>query len=114
MILKGDFNMFSKNKAFGGSVISKNIVFGKGRLKWCVREKPLNTVDNGWRFFSNIDTEEFLSDYNNMQIMSWDDIVDIEPAILAIWDFPVGSDLVLTNNGNEKIFYDTNTGERVV
>jgi hypothetical protein len=51
----------------GGSVVSKNILNGKGKLKWCIREKPLNDFDNGWRFLSDIDTDEFLSNPNNRQ-----------------------------------------------
>ena len=35
----------------GGSIVSKNILSHKGKLKWCVREESVNDVDNGWRFF---------------------------------------------------------------
>lgn len=45
----------------GGSIVSKNILSHKGKLRWCVREESVNDVDNGWRFFSDIDTEEYLS-----------------------------------------------------
>ena len=41
----------------GGSIVSKNILSHKGKLRWCVREESVNDVDNGWRFFSDIDTE---------------------------------------------------------
>lgn len=35
----------------GGSIVSKNILSHKGKLRWCVREESVNDVDNGWRFF---------------------------------------------------------------
>ena len=50
----------------GGSIVSKNILSHKGKLRWCVREESVNDVDNGWRFFSDIDTEEYLSKADNM------------------------------------------------
>ena len=46
----------------GGSVVSKNILEKRGRLKWCFREESVNNIDNGWRFLSEIDTDEFLAD----------------------------------------------------
>ena len=49
----------------GGSIVSKNILSHKGKLRWCVREESVNDVDNGWRFFSDIDTEEYLSKADN-------------------------------------------------
>ena len=52
----------------GGSVVSKNILSHKGILKWCVREESVNDIDNGWRFFADIDTEEYLSKADNMCI----------------------------------------------
>lgn len=48
---------FIKNP--GGCVVSNNIINKKGVLKWCVRDESLNPVDNGWRFLSDIDTEDF-------------------------------------------------------
>lgn len=30
----------------GGSIISKNILSHKGKLRWCVREESANDVDN--------------------------------------------------------------------
>ncbi len=98
----------------GGSVVSENIINGKGRLKWCVREESVNPADNGWRFFSDIDTSEFLSSVGNMQVIDWDSMVRIEPAVLAILDLPIGSDLVFIEDNGKKHFYDANSGKTVV
>ena len=46
-----------RSVGLGGSIVSKNILQGKGRLKWCIREKSVNKLDNGWRFLSDIDTD---------------------------------------------------------
>ena len=63
MNLKKDWrkNMHSTMN-LGGCVVSKNILEKRGRLKWCFREESVNNIDNGWRFLSEIDTDEFLAD----------------------------------------------------
>ena len=70
----------------GGSVVSKNILEKRGRVKWCFREESVNNIDNGWRFLSEIDTDEFLADSKNMVICDWGTIFEIEPAIAPIFD----------------------------
>ena len=44
----------------GGSIVSKNILSHKGKLRWCVREESVNDVDNGWRFFHDVTHELYL------------------------------------------------------
>lgn len=97
----------------GGCVISNNIINGKGILKWCVKDTPIDNVDTGWRFFSDIDTEEYLNNSSNMSAYSFDKLVDIEPAILFIYDMPIGTDLILITEDNNKIFIDNKTGEKI-
>lgn len=97
-------------KDAGGCVLSKNILSGKGKLKWCVREMPINNIDNGWRFFSDIDSEEYLSDASNMTICDFNTVVNIEPAILLIYSLPIGADIELKENDGKKVFVDNNTG----
>lgn len=55
----------------GGCVVSKNIINGNGKLKWCIKEPSVNEIDNGWRFLSDIDTGEFLTDASNMVVCDW-------------------------------------------
>ena len=35
-----------KSMNMGGSVVSRNILEGKGKLKWCFRENSVHEVDN--------------------------------------------------------------------
>lgn len=98
----------------GGSVVSKNILNKNGNVKWCIKEKPLNHIDNGWRFLSDIDTDEFLEDSSNMVICDWGTIIEIEPAILPIFNMPVGTDITLIEEGKKKFFVYTDNGEKVV
>jgi len=102
---------FLKNP--GGCVVSNNIINKKGNLKWCVREESLNKVDNGWRFFSDVDTEEFLNIAENMSVWDFNTIAEVEPAILLIYDMPIGTDITLCCGDGKKIFVESITGKKV-
>lgn len=101
-----------KSMNMGGSVVSKNILQKKGRLKWCFREQSVNNIDNGWRFLSEIDTEDYLADVSNMVVCDWGTIFELEPAIAPIFDMPVGTELTLIDRGQGKFFVFTETGEK--
>ena len=53
----------------GGCVVSKNVINKVAPVRWMVRHEPLNPMDNGWRVFSDIDTEEFIADSQNMTVV---------------------------------------------
>lgn len=101
-----------KSMNMGGSVVSKNILEAKGRLKWCFREQSVNNIDNGWRFLSEIDTEDYLADASNMVVCDWGTIFELEPAIAPIFDMPVGTELTLIHQEQGKFFVFTETGEK--
>ena len=98
----------------GGSVVSKNILEKRGRVKWCFREESVNNIDNGWRFLSEIDTDEFLADSKNMVICDWGTIFEIEPAIAPIFELPIGTELTLEYDGSQKYFVKSETGEKLI
>ncbi|MCR6108675.1 DUF2185 domain-containing protein [Salipaludibacillus agaradhaerens] len=103
-----------KSSGLGGSVVSNNILKGVGKLKWCIKEAPADGLDNGWRFLSDSDTEEFLADVSNMSICDWGTVVEIEPAIMSIFDMPVGTDITLIRENNKMYFVHTDSGEEVI
>lgn len=105
-------NQFIMNS--GGCVVSNNILQHKGNLKWCVRETPVNNLDNGWRFISDIDTDEYLSDPKNMSVCDFNSVAEIEPAIIQIYSYEVGSDLTLVCLNGTKVFVDSTTGLPIV
>lgn len=102
-----------KSMGMGGSVVSKNILGKKGKLKWLIREESMNSVDNGWRMFSDIDTDEFLSNASNMAICDWGTIFEIEPAIMSIFEMPIGTELELVEENGKKYFINTLSGEKL-
>lgn len=109
--------MFRKKTEFikdaGASIVSKNILEKKGKLKWILRENSIDPVDNGWRFFSDIDTDEFLNDPNNLVVCDFNTIAEIEPAIIAIYLLPVNTDLQLVEVDGKIKFIDNITEREI-
>jgi hypothetical protein len=95
----------------GGCVASTNVLSGRAPLKWLNREQPIDPVDTGWRFASTIDDDAYLSDSTNLRVVDFNTIVGVEPAVLAVYSMPVGSDLQLvTEVDGRVVFYDNKTG----
>lgn len=102
---------FIKNA--GGCIVSNNILSGKGILKWLIREESINKDDNGWRFFSDIDDEEYINNPANLTVCDFNTVAKIEPAIIGIYLFPFGSDLQLIREDGSIYFTDNETGEEI-
>lgn len=98
----------------GGSILSNNLLNGKGKLRWCVKSTGAHEMDNGWRFFADVDTEEFLSDAKNMTACDFKTIFELEPAVYFIFDMPVGTDLVFIEENGKWDFYHAKTGKKVI
>ena len=62
---------------------------------------------------SVIDTEEYLSHAENMSICDWSTIVEIEPAVLSIFNMPIGTELTIIYEDERLYFLDTITGQKL-
>lgn len=96
----------------GACLVSRNVLSGAGRVKWMVRGESKNPADNGWRIMSAIDTEGFLASPDCWKITDFNEVCNIEPALIGIYDFPVGSDLELVDDGKIRII-DGTTGREI-
>lgn len=95
----------------GACIVSLNVMNGVAPLRWLVREPSANPSDNGWRFFSAIDDEAYLNRAENLTVASFNDVAMIEPAVIAVYLLPVGSDLELVRQPDGGLFFrDNNTG----
>ncbi|WP_448058442.1 DUF2185 domain-containing protein [Cellulomonas hominis] len=94
----------------GACLVTTTILTGAGFLTWAIREKPANSQDSGWRFFADTDTDQTLADPDNIAVVDFNRVAEIEPAIIAIYAQPVGSDLRLTVTNGQSLFYDNITG----
>ena len=77
----------------GGMIITKSIYEGTSKLKWFFREESVNPSDNGWRAIGDNDTQEYLNNPENSIVVDFNTLANIEPAVLAVYDMPVGTDL---------------------
>ena len=98
----------------GAAIVSRKIVERTGNIKWLTREAPIAPQDTGWRILSDRDTDEYLADPANMTVVDFNDICDIEPACIGIYDLPVGSDiqLVVEPDGRRR-WFDNKTARKI-
>lgn len=101
------------NDAYGGFVVSKNIIEGKP-VGYSFREESSIQQLNGWNLFAIDDTEEYVNDSNNLVILSAESICKIAPVMLELFDAPYGTDLCwLYEQGVHVGFYDLITDKEV-
>ena len=98
-----------KTHNLGGCIITRSLYEDTSKLKWIFREEPVNPADNGWRALGDTDTEDYINISGNNVVVDFDKLVEIEPAVLAIYDMPVGTDLEY--DSQRKVFIDSNTGK---
>lgn len=98
-----------KTHNLGGCIITRSLYEGASKLKWFFREESVNPADNGWRALGDTDTEEYINIPENNLVVDFDRLVEIEPAVLAIYDMPVGTDLEF--DSQRKVFIDSSTGK---
>ncbi|AAU19321.1 conserved hypothetical protein [Bacillus cereus E33L] len=116
--MKGWKNMNQKEpiefiEKAGACIVSKNIINETGKLKWILREQSIDAVDNGWRFFSEIDDDDYINNPDNLVVCDFNTVANIEPAILGIYELPIGSDLQLVSENGKIRFVDNLTGKEV-
>uniref|UniRef100_I5AXN5 Immunity protein Imm33 domain-containing protein n=1 Tax=Eubacterium cellulosolvens (strain ATCC 43171 / JCM 9499 / 6) TaxID=633697 RepID=I5AXN5_EUBC6 len=112
----GLFRRFKKTKEtetlkthnLGGCIITRSLYERSSKLKWMFRENPVNDADNGWRALGDTDTEEYINIPENNIVVDFDRLVEMEPAVLAVYSLPVGTDLVF--DPQRRTFVDSNTG----
>jgi hypothetical protein len=99
----------------GLSLVSRNIFENKGTLKRCIREKHnFGEYGNGWKFISDIDTDEYITTQDNFVMMFFEVVmVQFERRVGGLLNMPTGTDLTLVQNGNDKFFVDTATNKIV-
>lgn len=97
----------------GACLATTNVLNGHGRVRWMVREPSRAPADNGWRIMSHIDDSAYLNSGDAWQIADYNAVCAIEPALIGIYDFPVGADLQLVVDGQGIHVVDTPTGREI-
>ncbi|AZZ48148.1 immunity protein Imm33 domain-containing protein [Rathayibacter rathayi] len=97
----------------GACLMTVNAWEGRAPVRWMLRERSNAPVDNGWRIMSAADSSEYLADSDNWRITDFNDACEIEPALIGIYDLPVGSDLQIVIDEHGKRIVDTPTGREL-
>ena len=61
----------------GGTIVTKSILDGTSKLKWLFRQEGGH--GNGWIAFGDRDSQEYVDDANNMAIVDFNTLANIEP-----------------------------------
>lgn len=97
----------------GVCLATKNVMEHRGVVRWMVRHPSQRPADNGWRIMSHIDTSEYLDVPTNWQIVDFNEVCYIEPALIGIYDFPVGSDLQIVRDDEGIHIVETASGREI-
>lgn len=85
----------------------------RGMVRWMVRYPSTGGADNGWAIMSDIDTSEYLDDRSNWRFVAFNDVCNIEPALIGIYEFPVWSELKIVRDEQGIHIVDSPTGREI-
>ncbi len=95
-----------KNNAYGGFIISNNVLQGHP-IRYTYREKSQIPQLNGWHVLSPEDDDEYIRDPKNFTIVSAETAFKISPLLLVLYDAPYGTDLFWLYEDSVPVgFYD--------
>lgn len=97
----------------GACLMTMSAFIQSSPVRWMVREPSESPVDNGWRIMSAADTEDDLNDPDTWRVTDYNEACAIEPALIGIYDLPVGSDLQIVIDDGGKHIVDTPTGREL-
>jgi len=101
------------NDAYGGFLVSKNVVAGKA-IRYSFREKSDIPQFNGWNLYSIADDDQYVSDTNNFVVLNAESVYKISPAMIEIFEAPYGTDLCwLYEEGVHIGFFDLKADQEV-
>jgi hypothetical protein len=74
-----------------GAIVTRLVLDGGKPPHFAERLEPDRDDDSGWAFSSGRETQAYLDDARNLQLVSLGGLVEKHPALRAIIDAPVGS-----------------------
>ncbi len=97
----------------GACLVSRKVLDGEAPVRWMTRHESQAPMDNGWQILSIADTPEYLAEPGNLVIADFNTVCAIEPALIGIWDFPVGTELMLHVDQQGTHIIDTTSNREV-
>ncbi len=81
----------------GGCMASDKITVEGELVDFMYRENPDFDVDNGWRFLSGTETQDYADNPDNWAIYDTNTIANYDKAIIPYLDLPIGTELERVN-----------------
>jgi hypothetical protein len=76
------------------SVVSADVADGRSPIRWAFRREPDGPADSGWRLYaSSPDGDADIEGEDAVVRLGYEQVIVIEPAMVALWSTPVGADL---------------------
>jgi hypothetical protein len=75
----------------GGCIASDRITVDGKLVGRMYRERPVNELDNGWRFLAGDESPEYVNDPSKHSVYNVNTIANYDTAIIPLLDSPVGS-----------------------
>lgn len=85
----------------GGCLATDMITVGGQKVGYMVRDKPRNSIDSGWQFFSGEESQDYLDDANNLSIYDVNTIANYDPDIIPYLDAPFGASFERRSKGGQ-------------
>ena len=79
--------------SMGGCIATDKITVEGMQVGYMYREKPDEEFDNGWRFFSGTETQDYVDNPENSGIYAQNTIANYDRAIIPYLHYPYGSQL---------------------
>jgi hypothetical protein len=77
----------------GACIATDKITVEGMKVGFMYREEQMDALDNGWRFFSGTEDQEYVDDPKNSDIYNTNTIANYDPAIIPYLDMPEGTEL---------------------
>ncbi len=95
----------------GVCVVTKSILNETSKLKWIFREN--NGIGIGRVAFGDTDTQEYINNAENIAVIDFSILANIEPDVRNIFYMPIGADLQFCCDESGKYFVDTKIGKEI-
>ncbi len=85
---------------YGGCIATDQITVEGKKVGYMYREDPSSEMDNGWRFFSGYETQEYMDEPDNHSIYDLNTIANYDPDIVPFIELPIGTECERDDDGN--------------
>lgn len=75
----------------GGILITRRLLDKEEKPNWMYREKADREIDSGWRIFAGNETENYLSNANNIVPVSYNTAIELDKELEINLLAPIGT-----------------------